>query len=58
MRNAIVVTVSVVAALLGSAVPAQASPSSSCAAPGYDAMQDYVDTLIYWHHNPTWYPAG
>jgi hypothetical protein len=21
---------------------------------GYDAMQDYVDTLIWWHYHPDW----
>ena len=21
---------------------------------GYDAMKDYVDTLIWWHYHPDW----
>jgi len=22
--------------------------------PPYSAGEDYVDTLVYWHHNPEW----
>jgi hypothetical protein len=60
MRKTIVVAVSVVAALLGGTTSAQAdSTTRTCSTGGsYTAMQDYVDTLVYWHQNPTWYPAG
>jgi hypothetical protein len=60
MRKTIVIAVSVVAALLGSTTSAQAdSTAPTCGTGGgYTSMQDYVDTLVYWHRNPTWYPAG
>src|SRR3954469_25045917 len=43
------------AAPVANAVPAAATAD---AARPYDAMQDYVDTLLYWHRNPNWLPAG
>jgi hypothetical protein len=58
MKKIIFIVVAVVAALLGSTTAAQAGATSpSCSTGGYTAMQDYVDTLVYWHRNPTWYPT-
>jgi len=30
-------------------------PCTSHEPAGYDAMQDYVDTLIWWHYHPDWH---
>jgi hypothetical protein len=58
MNKAIVIAVSVVATLLGSttSVLADTTPQT-CGTDTYNAMQDYVATLLYWHRNPTWYPT-
>ena len=54
-----IATTALLTVLLVSGSPAGGSADGVCSAPaagGYDPMTDYVDTLIYWHNHPTWWP--
>jgi hypothetical protein len=37
---------------------AEATAPTHTSASSYDPMTDYVETLLWWHENPDWMPAG
>lgn len=40
------------------AEPASAAATSTSAASSYNQMDDYVETLKWWHNHPDWMPDG